>query len=101
MITSASRGLATTALPAVGRAGSSTSSPWSGALPNESGPELARTRSWLAGLGIDRGHITWTQGFAARNSVVMLHFEDGTALFLKQVDPVTAKAVGTPPVLQP
>ncbi|MFE7541889.1 phosphotransferase family protein [Streptomyces platensis] len=35
------------------------------------------------------------QTFTARNSVAMLHFEDGTALFLKQVDPATAKAVGT------
>ncbi|GAA2925195.1 hypothetical protein GCM10010446_06780 [Streptomyces enissocaesilis] len=75
--------------------GSNTSSPWFGALPNESGPESARTRSWLASLGIKRGPIERTQTFTARNSVAMLHFADGTALVLKQVDPATSKAVGT------
>ncbi|MFD3935836.1 phosphotransferase family protein [Streptomyces sp. NPDC058611] len=75
--------------------GSNTSSPWFGALPNESGPESARTRSWLASLGIERGPIERTQTFTARNSVAMLHFADGTALVLKQVDPATSKAVGT------
>ncbi|MFP1626501.1 phosphotransferase family protein [Streptomyces sp. 5K101] len=75
--------------------GGSTSSPWCGALPNESGPSKARTRSWLASLDLDRGDIVHVQTFAARNSVAMVHFEDGTALFLKQVDPATAVAVGT------
>ncbi|MEU7244712.1 phosphotransferase [Streptomyces sparsogenes] len=70
-------------------------SPWRGALPDESGPAKARTRSWLASLGIDRGDIVRTETFTARNSVAMLHFEDGTALLLKKVDPATSKAVGT------
>ena len=91
MMTSASHSPAGLASPE----GGSTSSPWRGALPNESGPSKARTRSWLASLGIDRGDIVHIQTFAARNSVAMLHFEDGTALFLKQVDPATARAVGT------
>ncbi|MCF3105985.1 aminoglycoside phosphotransferase family protein [Streptomyces roseoverticillatus] len=91
MMTSASHSLAGIASPV----GGSTSSPRREALPNESGPSKARTRSWLASLGIDRGDIVHIQTFAARNSVAMLHFEDGTALFLKQVDPATAKAVGT------
>nr|ATJ00793.1 hypothetical protein [Streptomyces malaysiense] len=95
MMTSASHSPAGVASPKTGREGGSMSSPWCGALPNESGPEKARTRSWLSSLGIDRGGIVRIQTFAARNSVAMLHFEDGTALFLKQVDPATARAVGT------
>jgi tRNA A-37 threonylcarbamoyl transferase component Bud32 len=91
MTTSASHSPAGIASPE----GGSTSSPWRGALPNESGPSKARTRSWLASLDIDRGDIVHIQTFPARNSVAMLHFEDGTALFLKQVDPATAVAVGT------
>jgi hypothetical protein len=91
MMTSASHSPADIASPA----GGSTSSPWSEALPNESGPSKARTRSWLASLGINRGDILHIQTFVARNSVAMLYFEDGTALFLKQVDPATAVAVGT------
>ncbi|MEV0599867.1 aminoglycoside phosphotransferase family protein [Streptomyces sp. NPDC050315] len=94
MMTSASHGPAGIT-PFEARRESSMSSPWCEALPDESGPATARARSWLASLGIDQGNIVQVQTFTARNSVVMLHFEDGTALVLKQVDPATAKAVGT------
>lgn len=68
-------------------------SPLSGVLPDGSGAHGNRTRSWLASLGVVRGRIVHAQEFTARSGAMMLHFEDGTSLFLKEMDNTAGVAI--------
>ncbi|MEU5164762.1 MULTISPECIES: phosphotransferase family protein [Streptomyces] len=64
-----------------------------GALPDGSGVSRRRIRSWLASLGVDHGRIIDAQEFVARSRAVMLRFEDGTSLFLKEMDNAAGVAI--------
>lgn len=62
-------------------------------LPDGSGAQEDRTRSWLASLGVVRGRIVHVQEFTARSSAMMLRFEDGTSLFVKEMDNTAGAAI--------